>query len=112
MKLVKDKISKKELKEMAESLFGSLVKGVVDVKREIMVVGGELHADGEAFLLKKGSCQKDLWGINIYPELSKDKMVEFDSMINVRPGQKNISRGIDDSKIRRKIIKIVSKLVE
>lgn len=112
MKIVEDKISINELQKMAKQMFGNLVKIVVDVKKEIMAVNGELHSDGEALLLDKGSKQKDLWGANIYPEIKGKERLEFDSMINVRPSSGNLSRGVDDPKIKKKIIEIVSKLVE
>ena len=93
-------------------MFGNLVKAVVDVEKEIMVVDGELHADEEALLLEKGSQQKSLWGINIYPEIQGEEWIEFDSMINLRPSFQNLSRGVDDLSVRRKIRKIVNKLVK
>ena len=44
-----------ELKSMAETQFGSLVKGVVDIEKRIMAIGGEMHADEEAHLISEGS---------------------------------------------------------
>ncbi|MBE2218636.1 MAG: hypothetical protein IAE90_10555 [Ignavibacteria bacterium] len=110
MKLVEENITISELKELAGEYFGDFVKAVVDIEREIAVFGGELHADEEAMLLLEGSVQKNLWGINLYPELPRDKWIEFDSMINLRPRQ-NRSRGVDDPETRKKIIEIVNKLV-
>ena len=101
-----------ELKTMAKGLFGNLVKGVVDVERRIMAVDGELHADEEALLLESGSRQESLWGINIYPDLEGPDRIEFDSMINIRPSQGNRSRGVDDPKVRERIIRIVSELMK
>lgn len=112
MKIVEDKISINELQKMAKQMFGNFVKAVVDVKKEIMAVNGELHSDEEVLLLSEGSKQKDLWGINIYPEIKGEGWIEFDSMINLRPSVGNLSRGINDPKIRKKIIKIVNELVE
>lgn len=111
MKIVKDKITISELKEMSEKMFGELVKAVVDVEKEIMAVDAPMHADQEAFLIQKGSEQNDLWGINLYPEKTGKDFIEFDSMINIRPSQGNRSRGVDDKKIQKEIIKIVNKLV-
>jgi len=112
MKIIKDnKISVAELKEMAKKMFGNLVKAVVDIEQEIMVVDADLHADQEAYLLENGSKQWNLWGINIYPEIKGEDMIEFDSMINLRPSQNNRSRGVDDEKIRRRIIEIVFKRI-
>jgi len=112
MRIIEDKISILELRKMAEQMFGDLVKAVVDVEKEIMAINGELHSDEEALLLKKDSKQENLWGINIYPEIENDNWIEFDSMINLRPSLQNLSRGVDDLDIRRKIKKIVNKLVK
>ncbi len=111
MKIVRDGISAVELKQMAEMKFGNMVKAVVDVDGQIMAVDGELHADEEALLLESGSRQECLWGINIYPELTGQDFVEFDSMINLRPSQHNLSRGIDDPGRREEILRVVEKLV-
>jgi len=48
MRIIKDRISITELKKIAQEMFGILVKGVVDVEKKIVVVGGELHSDEEA----------------------------------------------------------------
>jgi hypothetical protein len=110
---VKDTLSLSTLKEMSKKMFGNLVKAVVDIKREIMVVDADLHSDEESLLLNNGSKQEDIWGINIYPELPQKDRIEFDSMINLRPGLGNNSRGVDSLEIRKKIIKIVnSKIVK
>ena len=112
MQIIDKKIKSAKLKLMAEAKFGNLVKVVVDLENETMAVDGELHADEEAALLEKGSKQENLWGINIYPGETDENRIEFDSMINLRPGQNNFSRGVDDSAVRKKIIEIVNKLVE
>ena len=112
MKLVDKKITLEELKKMAEEKFGNLVKAVVDVEKGVMVVDAELHSDEEAQLLSQGSKQENLWGINLYPELKGDDFIEFDSVINLRPSFGNSSRGVDDPKIKEKIIGIVEKLIE
>lgn len=104
-------ISVDHLKEVAKQRFGDMVKAVVDIKKKIIVIGGELHADEEALLLDQGSDQEDLWGINIYVDEPRESWIEFDSMINIRPSRGNRSRGIEDVEMRDKIIKIVDKLV-
>lgn len=113
MKIIKDNISINELKEMSAKMFGNLVKAVVDIEKKIMAVDADLHADEEALLLENGSEQKNLWGINLYPELEgSDDFVEFDSMINLRPSQENRSRGVDSVEIQKNILAIVKKLVK
>jgi hypothetical protein len=111
MKIVVDSISFDEIKQMAAGLFGDMVKAVVDVDQELLAIDAELHADLEALLLEHGSKQKNLWGINLYPELSGNSFIEYDSMINVRPSQNNRSRSVGDEAIRAKIAEIVAKKV-
>lgn len=111
MKVIQDKISLDELKDMAKNMYGNLVKAVVDVEKEVMAVDAELHADEEKILLEQGSKQANLWGINLYPEMAGEDFIEFDSMINLRPAQGNKSRGIDSAATRAKIKTIVAKLI-
>ena len=81
-------------------------------RAEDHAVDGELHADEEALLLENGSLQENLWGINIYPELEDPERIEFDSVINIRPSQGNLSRGVDDPVIRERIVQAVSGLLK
>lgn len=104
-------MSLNDLKLIAQNGFGNMVKAVVDVEREIMAVDGELHADEEVLLLDNGSQQHSLWGINLYPELGGTDLIEFDSMINIRPSQGNRSRGVDNQEIREKIVRVVNRLI-
>ena len=102
-----------ELTEMAEKMYGNLVKGVVDIEKNILVLDAEMHVDEEQFLLEQGSRQNDLWGINLHPDkFGQEDFVEFDSMINIRPRQQNMSRGVESPEIRQKIIKLVSEKVK
>ena len=112
MKIIKEKITIKELEQMAQKMFGNLVKAVVDTEKEIMAVDGELHSDEQESLIESGSKQENLWGINVYPGIKDENWIEFDSVINLKPRWGNRTRGIEDLKIKEKIIKIVNKLIE
>ncbi len=111
IRLITDKITISELKEIAAERFGDMVKAVVDLEKEIMAIGAEMHVDEEAYLLERGSKQANLWGINLYHEMSFPEMVEFDSMINIRPNQGNRSRGVQSEDVRNKILEVVKKIV-
>jgi len=111
MRILNQEITLNELKSIAAETFGDLVKAVVDIDKELVAIDAELHSDLEALFLENGSLQKSLWGINFYPDLQGDDFVEFDSMINMRPSQGNLSRGIDDENLQKKVIEIIKKWV-
>jgi hypothetical protein len=52
LRIVRKTMTRSELSALAEQQFGDLVKAVVDVHRKIMAIGGELHADEEALLVR------------------------------------------------------------
>ena len=112
MKIITQTMTMGELKTLGGEFFGDMVKGVIDVEQGSLAVSAELHSDLEALLLENGSKQKNLWGINLYPENSGDDFIEFDSMINVRPSQGNRSRGVEDEGIRKSIIEIVNQRIK
>lgn len=111
IKIIREPITNEELKRIAEGGFGNFVKAVVDVRRGVMAIGGELHADEEVLLSEDGSKREHTWGINLYPEKSGDEFIEFDSMVNVKPHFGNRSRGVDDPAIQEKIKAVVRALV-
>ena len=111
MQIVSKKISIEELNSMAAKGFGDMVKAVVDINRDLIAVDAELHSDLEALMLKESSKQANLWGINLYPQASKEDFIEFDSMINVRPSAGNRSRSVENEAVRKKILEVVAKWV-
>jgi thymidylate synthase len=112
IEIIKKQIKLKELENLAQKQFGDLIKMVVDIEKEIIAMGGELHADEEvALMTEQGSKRENIWGINFYPKKSKEEWIEFDSMINIKPSFGNRSRNVENSEIREKIKKIIEKLV-
>jgi hypothetical protein len=100
-----------EIRALAASRFGDMVKGVVDLERGILLLDADLHADQEASLLAEGSQQASLWGINLYHDVAGEDWLEFDSMINLRPSFGNRSRGVDDPATRAAIAGLIARLV-
>jgi hypothetical protein len=104
-------LSMEELRGLAKGRFGDMVKAVVDLKRRVLLLDADLHADQEAALLAEGAAQRDLWGINLYPDVPGPDWLEFDSMINLRPSFGNRSRGVDDATTCEAIAALVDQLV-
>lgn len=112
MIILDNPISREELSHWAECIYGDMIKGVVDVDLELLVLDAELHSDLEGMLLREGSLQESLWGINLYPEADCEDFLEFDSLINIRPRQGNCSRDVEDAGVREKIRCIVDKFIK
>ncbi len=96
------------MSEMLQSL-ESYVKLAVDVRREVLAGGGELHADCEQLLLEDGSRQEDIWGADWLP-FSQE--VQFEALINIRPRQHNLSMTILNPAIRERVETIARRLLE
>lgn len=111
MKIV-NVISVKELKQMAQKMFGELVKADVDVKKRMVIVDMPMHYDGEQELMSNGSKQEDIWGVNLHPDdYGTDDFIEFDSMINIRPSKGNPSKDVLDKAVKKQIIDILNEVV-
>lgn len=109
MFIVKIPIQFWEIKEKHSNHYKNLVKIVVDVEKELVAVDAEMHADLEQLLLEEESVQQNLWGANLY--FDKPGLIEFNSLINIRPGQGNMSMDLQDENLQLKVRGIVSKLI-
>ncbi|MBQ7040467.1 hypothetical protein IJN73_00125 [Candidatus Saccharibacteria bacterium] len=113
MIILEQPVKKADLKKLCQIVFDDvMIKGAVDVRKGLLGLDAELHADIEQELLAQGSKQEDIWGINLYPDEEGEDFVEFDSMVNVRPRQNNRSRYVEDAKTRKQIIEVVDQWVQ
>jgi hypothetical protein len=109
--LLTSRIDPRVLRELVESVFGDMVKYVVDVRRNVAAVGGQMHADSEALLLAEGSRQEDLWGANYRPGAGPEACIEYESLINIRPAQLNFGMQVKDRELRERIREITYALL-
>lgn len=111
MKILQEPISKTQLIAESDNFIDeSTIKAAVDIEREMMAVDAPMHYECEQLLLENGSQQNDIWGVNLYLDSDNiDDLVEFDSMINIRPAMNNRSRGVEDPETQTKIKEVVKK---
>ncbi|MDR0291278.1 MAG: DUF5674 family protein [Elusimicrobium sp.] len=112
MRIITEPIDIYVLENMLGQYYDDMLKAVVDVKKEVIAVNADMHADLERELLDTGSRQWDLWGINIFPRAEKDEGIVFDSLINIRPNQNNRSRAVENLDVRKKILEIINKKIK
>ena len=111
MEIVRNRIGKSVLKEKYGHYFKTIIKAVVDIEKQIIALDAELHSDLEALLLKDGSRQENIWGINLYLDRGRENFIEYSALINIRPAQNNSSMEILDSEIKKRIKQVVEKLI-
>jgi hypothetical protein len=101
-----------KLSEVQTNLFTypDFLKGVVDIRKGIIALGGELHADAEARLLERGSNSKNLWGFNLYWN-NLSEPIAYESLINIKPRLGNRSIVVSNEKIQQEMKTIIDRLV-
>lgn len=101
--LVGNKLSRKDLKGAREE-FPQYIKITADLEQEIVLIGGEYHADAEKFLIKDySSKQKDIWGGGYNVSMNT---FEVNAIINLRPIT-NDSTDILNPEIRKSFLELV-----
>lgn len=104
--IIKEKISEEKFKELAGE--ASMVKIAVDIEKEILSLGCELHMDCADDLMRAGSENKNLWGANVYP---KKKTLDFSAVFNIRPYYNNRSMEIQDLEMRKRVEAVIRKIL-
>lgn len=79
--------------------FDTYIKTVIDLDKKVCSAGCDRHFESEKILLDQGSKQDNLWGGGIDLET---KVIDCNSMINIRPSQNNNSNEILDPNLRNK----------
>jgi hypothetical protein len=97
--VLRDKATLDQVTEMLKE-YESMIKIVVDIRRQILAGGGEMHSDCASVLLEDGSEQDDFWGANWYPD---EQRIAFESLINIRPRLGNRNILIQSEEIRKQV---------
>lgn len=108
IRIITKPVSRNVAKEIAKEFYVDMVKGVVDIERGIIALGGEWHMDANAKLIEQGSRQDVVWGFNFYHD---DNRIQYTSLINIRPGQNNRKIEIQDEELKRKMEQVIRKLI-
>lgn len=107
--IIRQPATSEQIAQMSEAFSDKLIKLAVDVERKVLAAGGELHADCETALLEDGSQQENIWGADWYPQ---ERQVGFESLINIRPRQQNLTLEVQDPALRQRIETIIRQLLE
>lgn len=102
------KITQDELQKALED-YEDYVKVVVDIEKNIIVVGGEYNIDGEEILIKSGSLRENLYGGGYRPST---KEVEYMAMSNYKPALGKATYEIIDADVREKLKNLVQRFLD
>lgn len=107
MKIIKKSVTSSELQEI-KTTFGEYFKTVIDLEKEILLLGCEFHVDGaEKLRYEQYSNDDNLWGGWLH--IGK-KEILFSAVYNIRPRLGNPNMEILDAKRREKFEKITKNI--
>ncbi len=112
IKILDSKITIEEVKQLADMWYGTMIKGAVDIEGARVALGGDYHIEDSELLTDTGSKFEDVWGFNIRFEENPDGVLEFDSMVNIKPNLGNRSRNIGNEEIVKKATTIIYKFID
>lgn len=112
IQILKEKISIDKVKELADFWYSTMIKGTVDLENEKVALGGDYHIESAELLTNTGSKLEFVWGFNIRFEENPNGVLEFDSMVNIKPNFGNRSRNINDLEIIKKATEIIYKFID
>jgi hypothetical protein len=84
-----------------------MIKGTVDIEHNKVAIGGDYHLESCELLIEQGSNHSNVWGFNIRFEENPKGVLEFDSLVNIKPNLGNKSRSIENPEIIKKATEII-----
>lgn len=111
IKILDHKINTEDLKKLADFWYGTMIKGAVDIEQGRVALGGDYHIEDSELLTSTGSKFEDIWGFNIRFEENPEGILEFDSMVNIKPNFGNRSRNINNEEVIKKATEIIYKFI-
>lgn len=111
IRIITQPITRAEAKEIAKEFYVEMVKGVADIERGVIALGGEWHIDANQLLIQDGSKQSNVWGFNFHFDRESKDAIEYISLINIRPRDGNRDMIVQDEKRRDAMRSIIKKLI-
>ncbi|MEN9582229.1 MAG: hypothetical protein RL641_183 [Candidatus Parcubacteria bacterium] len=102
IKILKEIMPITEVLALSQNWYDGMIKGCVDIVRNKVALGGDYHIESCELLVKDGSHQNDVWGFNIRFEETPEGLLEFDSMVNIKPALGNRGRNVDNLEVTDK----------
>lgn len=112
IKIVRMPITRADALEIGKEFYHDMIKGVVDIRKKIIALGGEYHMDANNVLMAEGnSSQENVWGFNIYPKRTGVEWIEYTALVNIRPAVGNRTMTVENKEIRETMRHIIESLI-
>lgn len=112
MRILKKQIPMSEVRTLAQEWYGTMIKGTVDITENKVALGGDYHMETYELLVLDGSNHNNIWGFNIRFDGDQEDLLEFDSLVNIKPALGNKSRSVEDSKIIGRATEIIHSWIQ
>ena len=110
IQILNEKTTANDLKKFAENWYPNFLKGCVDLENRKVAVGGEYHIESAQILVNDGGKGQNIWGFNIR-YLENENIIEFDSMVNIKPKINN-GRVITDDNLKEEVNKLILEFIQ
>jgi len=105
--VITNTLDKKDVEKARED-YRTYIKVTADIKKKIVAIGGEYHADADEILVGEYECEnRDIWGGGYNIE---NNQFETNALINIRQPN-NPSMEIIDPEARKKFIELVQEVL-
>ncbi|KKU80601.1 MAG: hypothetical protein UY07_C0039G0004 [Parcubacteria group bacterium GW2011_GWA1_47_8] len=101
-----------DVRVAATEWYGTMIKGTVDILENKVAIGGDYHMETCELLTKDGSNHINVWGFNIRFDEGQNELLEFDSLVNIKPALGNKSRSIEDREVVKKATEIIREWIQ
>lgn len=112
MRILKKPTPMSEVRALATEWYGTMIKGTVDIAENKVALGGDYHMETCELLVKDGSNRANIWGFNIHFDERQKDLLEFDSLVNIKPALGNKSRSVEDPEIVEKATTIIRSWIQ
>lgn len=102
----------KDVRALALEDYGDMIKGTVDIIENKVALGGDYHMETCELLVEGGSKHTNIWGFNIRFEEDQNGILEFDSLVNIKPALGNKSRSVENPEIIEQATKIIHSWIQ
>ena len=112
IQILEKPVSMDYVRELAVEWYGIMIKGTVDITQNKVAIGGDYHLESCELLVKNGSDHINVCGFSIRFEENQNGVLEFDSLVNIKPSLGTKSRSVENPEIVKRATAIIHSYIQ